>query len=161
MVWCRCMTSPPSGGRKVCGRRAVVVYTFVLLTSILFMLLVPIHFDFGRFSIQFRLPIPSFPVPLTPRGGVGMGSAQLSHRLRVSDRRRNTPKWAQKRSECRVCWAWFGFAVGPNPVRNLTFPAGSLKVSGALLAQPSGGGRDRRTWVQNPSNSKTSGLRNS
>jgi hypothetical protein len=41
-------------------------------------------------------------------------SAELSHSLNVSDRGRNTPKWAHNRSEslcaglcdpCRICWA--------------------------------------------------------
>ena len=72
-------------------------------------------------------------------------SAELSHSLKVSDRRRNTPKSAQNRSElgcaglwvpCRICWAWFGPALGPNPVRHRRFPAESLQVFGALLAQP-------------------------
>ncbi len=56
------------------------------------------------------------------------------------------PKPVQNRSEslcagswvpCRIFWAWFGPALGPNPVRNCRFPAGSLEVFGALLAQPS------------------------
>ncbi len=59
----------------------------------------------------------------------------------TTDRRRNTPKSAQNRSEslspglsvpCRVFWAWFGAALGPKPVRNRRFPAGSLKVFRAL-----------------------------
>ena len=67
--------------------------------------------------------------------------------LENSDRRRNTPKSGHNRSEslcaglwapCRVFWAWFGPALGPNPARNRRFPAGSLKVFGALLAQPIG-----------------------
>ena len=62
-----------------------------------------------------------------------------------SDRRRNTPKSGQNRSEslcaglwapCRVFGAWFGFVLGPNPGRNRRFPAGSLNIFGALLAQP-------------------------
>ena len=77
-------------------------------------------------------------------------SAELSRSLKVSDRRRNTPKSGQNRSEslcaglwvpCRIFWAWFGPALGPNPARNRIFPAGSLKVVGALLAQPRGGER--------------------
>ncbi len=73
-------------------------------------------------------------------------SAELSHSLKVLDRRRNTPKSVQSRSEslcsglwvpCRIFWACFGPALGPNPIRNLRFPTGSLKVFGALLAQPS------------------------
>ena len=56
-----------------------------------------------------------------------LGSAELSHSLKVSDRRRNTPKSAQNRSEslcvglwvpCRIFWAWFDPALGPNPARN-------------------------------------------
>ncbi len=39
---------------------------------------------------------------------------------------------------CRIFLAWFGPALGSNPVRNRRFPAGSLKVFGAMLAQPSG-----------------------
>ncbi len=71
----------------------------------------------------------------------------VSHSLQVSDRRRNTTKSGQNRSEslcaglgapCRLFWAWFGFALGPSPGRNRRFPAGSLKVFGALLVQPSG-----------------------
>jgi hypothetical protein len=69
-----------------------------------------------------------------------------SHRLKVSGRRRNTSKSGHNRSEslcagfwapCRIFWAWFGFASGPNPVRNRRFPAGSLNIFGALVAQPS------------------------
>ncbi len=65
---------------------------------------------------------------------------------KVSDRRRNMPKRAQNRSEplcaglwvpCRVFWGWFGAALGSHPIRNRRFLAGSLKVFGALLAQPS------------------------
>jgi hypothetical protein len=72
-------------------------------------------------------------------------SAELSHSLKASDRRRNTPKSAQNRSgssctglwaPCRIFGAWFGPALAPNPARNRTLPAGSLKVVGALLAQP-------------------------
>ncbi len=72
-------------------------------------------------------------------------SAKLSHSLKVSEHRRNTPKSAQNRSEslcagrwvqCRIFWAWFGFALGPHPARNRRFPTGSLQVVGALLAQP-------------------------
>ena len=79
-------------------------------------------------------------------GSLTEHSAELSHSLKVADRRRNTPTWGQNRSEslraglwapCRVFWAWFGFALGPIPVRNRRFPAGSLKVCGALLAPPS------------------------
>ncbi len=33
-------------------------------------------------------------------------------------------------------WAWFGPAFGANPARNPRFPAGSLKLVGAFLAQP-------------------------
>jgi hypothetical protein len=59
-------------------------------------------------------------------------------------------KSAQHRSEslcaglwapCRIFWAGFGPAFGPasgpNPARNRRFLAGSLKVFGALTAQPS------------------------
>ena len=76
----------------------------------------------------------------------GHDSAELSHSLKVSDRRRNTPKSVQNRSEslcvglgvpCRIFWVWFDPALGPNPARNRRFPTGSLKVFGALLAQPS------------------------
>ena len=72
----------------------------------------------------------------------------------VSDRRRNTPKSGQNRSEslcartpCRVFWAWFGIALGPIPARNRRFPAGSLKVFGALLAQPRLGQRQDELGV--------------
>ena len=62
------------------------------------------------------------------------------------DRDGNTPKPVRNRSEsvcaglwapCRIFWAWFGPALGPNPARKRRFPARSLKVFGALLAQPS------------------------
>ncbi len=75
----------------------------------------------------------------------GVCSAELFRSLKVSDRRRHTPKSAQNRSEslcaglwvpCRIFWAWFGLALGPNPNRNRGFPAGSLNVFGAFLAQP-------------------------
>ncbi len=75
-------------------------------------------------------------------------SAELSHSSKVSDRRRNTLKLAQNRSDslcdglwvpCRVFWAWFGPALGSNPARNRRFPARSFKVFGAILAQPSCG----------------------
>ncbi len=75
-----------------------------------------------------------------------LSSAELSHFLKVSDRRRNTPKSAHYRSEslcaglpCRIFGVWFGQVLGPNPVRNRRFLAGSLKVFGALVAQPSKG----------------------
>ncbi len=51
--------------------------------------------------------------------------AELSHGLKVSDRRRNTPKSVQNPSEslcaglwvpCRVFWVGFGPALGRNPV---------------------------------------------
>ncbi len=73
----------------------------------------------------------------------GDSSAELPHRTKVSDPRRNTPKSDQNRSEslcaglwvpCRMFWAWFGFVLGPIPVRNRRCPAGSLQVFGALLA---------------------------
>ncbi len=41
------------------------------------------------------------------------------------------------RVPCRMFGAWFGPAVGPNPVRNRRFPAGFLQVFEAGLAQPS------------------------
>ncbi len=72
-------------------------------------------------------------------------SAKLSHSFIVSGRRRNTPKSDQNRSEslcaglwvsCRIFWVWFGPALAPNPARNRRFPAGSLNIFGALLAQP-------------------------
>jgi hypothetical protein len=48
---------------------------------------------------------------------------------------------------CRICWAWFGPALGPNPARNRRFPAGSLKVVRDLLAQPRPGAVDvTRIW---------------
>ncbi len=65
-----------------------------------------------------------------------MGSAELSHSLKVSGRRRSTPKSVQNLSEslcaglwvpCRIFWVWFGAALGPNPVGNRRFPAGSLE----------------------------------
>ncbi len=77
-------------------------------------------------------------------GGVD-DSAELSRSLKVSDRRRNTPKSGQNRSEslfagvwaaCRIFWAWFGAVLGPIPVRNRRFPAGSLTVAWALLTPP-------------------------
>jgi hypothetical protein len=67
--------------------------------------------------------------------------AELSH----NRDRRNAPRWAQNRSEslcagswvpCRICWAWFGPALGPNPARKRRFPTRSSKVFGALVAQP-------------------------
>ncbi len=73
------------------------------------------------------------------------GASELSSSLEVSDRRRNTPKAVQIRSEslcaglwvlCRIFWAWFGPVVGPNPARNRRLPDEFLKVFGALLAQP-------------------------
>ena len=63
-------------------------------------------------------------------------SAELSHCLRASDRRRNTPISGQNRSESlraglwvsrRIFSAWSGPALSPKPVRNRRFPAGSLK----------------------------------
>ncbi len=78
-------------------------------------------------------------------------SAELARSSKVSDRRRTSPKSAQNRSEslcdalwepCRIIWAWFGPALGPNPAGQRRFPAGSLKVVGARLAQLSSG-RDR------------------
>jgi hypothetical protein len=77
-------------------------------------------------------------------------SARLSHNLKVSDRRRNTPKSSQKRSEslcaglwvhCLIFWAWCGPAFGPNAARNRRFPVGSFKVFGAPLAQPNNNNR--------------------
>ncbi len=74
--------------------------------------------------------------------------AELAHSLEDSDRRRNTPKSCHNRWEsvcaglwvsCRICWAWFGPALGPNPARNRGVPAGSSNVFGALLAQLRGG----------------------
>ncbi len=76
----------------------------------------------------------------------GLVEPSLSHSLKASDRHRKIPKSGRNRLEslcaglwapCRVFWAWFGFALGPNPIQNRRFPAGSLKVFGALLAQPS------------------------
>jgi hypothetical protein len=70
---------------------------------------------------------------------------RLSHLTVQKDRHRNTPKSAHNRSEslcaglrvpCRIVWAWFGPALGPNPVRNRRFPAGSFRDFGACLAQP-------------------------
>ena len=69
----------------------------------------------------------------------------------------NTPKSAQNRSEslcaglligCRIFWAWFGPAFGPILVRNRRFPAGFLKVFGALLAQPSLGPVCGQSWAR-------------
>ncbi len=69
------------------------------------------------------------------------------------------PKLVQNRSEslctglwapCRICSTRFGPALGPNPVRNRRFPTGSLKVFGALFAQPSRGregDRNRKNGV--------------
>jgi hypothetical protein len=37
---------------------------------------------------------------------------------------------------CRIFWAWFGPALGPNPARYRRFPAGFFEVFRALLAQP-------------------------
>jgi hypothetical protein len=73
-------------------------------------------------------------------------SVELSHILYVSDPRRNTHKSAQNRSKslcgglwvpCRIFSAGFGPVVGPDSLRNRRFPAGSLKVVGALVAEPS------------------------
>ncbi len=64
-------------------------------------------------------------------------SAELSHSLKVSDRRRNTPKSDQNRSgslctglwvPCQIFLAWIDPAVGQNPIRNPTFPARVLKI---------------------------------
>ncbi len=87
--------------------------------------------------------VPFFQVRLRWAVRLGHVSAELS--LRVSDRRRKTQRSGQNRSEslcaglrapCRAFWAWFGSALGPNPVRNRRFPAGSVKVFRALVAQP-------------------------
>jgi hypothetical protein len=40
---------------------------------------------------------------------------------------------------CRISWVWFGPALGQNPARNRRFSARSLKVFGAMFAQPSSG----------------------
>ncbi len=65
-----------------------------------------------------------------------MGSAELSHSLKVSGRRRSTPKSAQNRLESlcaglwvprRIFWVWLGTASGPNSFGNQRFPAGSLE----------------------------------
>ncbi len=108
-------------------------------------------FHCGGFGVRFVryrwLPIPvdySTAGGIAPRRFIGSGrslflsaSAELSHSLKVSDRRRTTPKSGQNRSEslcaglwapCRVFWAWFGFALGPVSVRNIRFPAGSLQT---------------------------------
>ncbi len=69
--------------------------------------------------------------------------SQLSHltvqKLRiVVETRRNRPKnrseplSASLRVPCRIFWAWFGPALGPNPTRHRSSPAGSSKVFGAL-----------------------------
>ena len=84
------------------------------------------------------------PAP-NPQVAQTLDSAELSRSLKVSDRRRNTPKSAQNRSESlraglwvpwRIFWAWFCCVLDRNPARHRRFPAGSLKVFGALLAQP-------------------------
>ena len=71
-------------------------------------------------------------------------SAELSHSSKVSDRRLNILKSVLNRSEslraglwvpCRIFWAWFGPALGSNPVRNRRCPAGSYQIFGALSAQ--------------------------
>ncbi len=89
-------------------------------------------------------------VPLATAGGYRLRSTRLSY-LTVCfflNRRRNTPKSGHHRSNllsvgvrvpCRISWAWFGPALGPNPARCRRFPAGSLKVFGALQAQSRGG----------------------
>ena len=83
-------------------------------------------FDRGRLKVTARCPY---------------DSAELSHSFQVLNPGRNTPKSAQNRLEslcaglwvpCRIFWAWFGPALGPNPARNRRFSAGSLKVFGAL-----------------------------
>ncbi len=70
----------------------------------------------------------------------------FSHSFIFFDRRRDTAKSAQNHSEslsaglsvpCRICFAWFGPALGLNPARNRRFPAGSLQIFEALVAQPS------------------------
>ncbi len=88
-----------------------------------------------------------FPVPAVESGPppAPRSSAELLTVSQISDRSRNTPKSAQNRSESlcaglwvpsRTFWAWFVPALGRNPARNRRFPAGSLKVVGALVAQP-------------------------
>ncbi len=75
------------------------------------------------------------------------GSAELFRNLKVSDRRRIIGPEpfgifvCRSVAQCRVFWACFGFGLGPNPVRNRIFVAGSLKVSGPFqLTRGRGGG---------------------
>ena len=77
-------------------------------------------------------------------GSLGVFSAELSHSFKVSDRRRNTQKSAQNRSEslcaglrapCQIFGLGLAQLLGPNPARNRRFPAGSLKVVGAFVVQ--------------------------
>ncbi len=63
-------------------------------------------------------------------------SAKLSHSLKVSGRRRNTPTLGRNRSEslcaglwvpCLIFCGWLGSVLGPNPGRSRRFQAGSLQ----------------------------------
>ncbi len=87
--------------------------------------------NLGR-SILTPSPLPSCPIPPP------VVSAELYHSLKVSDRGQNLPKLAQNGSEslcaawwapCRIFWARFGTAPGPNPIRNRRYQAGVLQFA--------------------------------
>ncbi len=77
-------------------------------------------------------------------GSTAVDMTELSHFLKVSDRRRSTPKSGQNHSEslcaglrapCRVFGACSGLAVARLEIEDPR-PGPSLRVFGALLAQP-------------------------
>ncbi len=75
-------------------------------------------------------------------------SAERSHSLKVSDRRRNTTRSGQNRSEssgaglwvpCRVFWTWFGAAC-----RSKSSSKSKIsKISGRCSAEPTAGGHEK------------------
>ncbi len=89
-------------------------------------------------------------------------SAGQSHSLKVSDRRRNTPKSVQIRPDslcaglwvpCRIFGAWSGPALGPNPARHRIF----VRVwgFGARLASPHRMGNPRFRGYRRPQSGPT------
>ncbi len=100
----------------------------------------------------------------TQIGETVKGSAELSHSLEVSDRRRNTPKSGQNRSElvCASLWApsadfWFGFVqfgtdLGPKSAISVRIPEnGSVRIPENGSGPFSSGESERREgeceWV--------------